>query len=173
MTRGLTSTTTTATKMSQITSHYFLFATLALCSLACQVQLAQSYYLLPEASLASALNNGNDDNDSIIIIMKKPSISESNSDGSSTSLRDSLQNLAAELGDANSLNSLDGISSQHSSPSSSSSSVATHRKTPISASEHQKNIQNDKYGVLKEAIFTTNNHLGHKNPPKFGSEEVY
>lgn len=43
----------------------------------------------------------------------------------------------------------------------------------ISPAEHARRIHNDGYGILKEATFTTNNHLGEKGVPKFGSDEAF
>lgn len=39
--------------------------------------------------------------------------------------------------------------------------------------EHTRRILDDKFGIMKESIFTTNNHLGLKGVPKFGSDEVF
>lgn len=42
-----------------------------------------------------------------------------------------------------------------------------------SSAEQRKTIAEDKLGILKLSIFSTNNHMGDKRPPKFGSEEEY
>lgn len=43
----------------------------------------------------------------------------------------------------------------------------------VSPAEHARRILNDGFGILKEATFTTNNHLGNKGVPKFGSDETF
>lgn len=39
--------------------------------------------------------------------------------------------------------------------------------------QHLRNIMEDNFGILKESKFTTNNHLGLKGAPKFGSDESF
>lgn len=39
--------------------------------------------------------------------------------------------------------------------------------------EHTRNILDDSFGIRRDSIFTTNNHLGSKGTPKFGSEEQF
>lgn len=47
------------------------------------------------------------------------------------------------------------------------------KQAQISASDHARRILDDKFGIMKESIFTTNNHLGNKGVPKFGSDEDF
>lgn len=44
---------------------------------------------------------------------------------------------------------------------------------PVDLAEHRRRILNDDFNIRRDSIFTTNNHLGHKEPPKFGSEEQF
>lgn len=49
----------------------------------------------------------------------------------------------------------------------------TSAKSTTNLDNHNQRILDDKFGIMKESIFTTNNHLGYKGVPKFGSEEEY
>lgn len=40
-------------------------------------------------------------------------------------------------------------------------------------SEHARNILDDSFGIRRDSIFSSNNHLGLKGVPKFGSEEQF
>lgn len=44
---------------------------------------------------------------------------------------------------------------------------------PEATSGHQRRVLDDEFGVRRESLFTTNNHLGLKGAPKFGSDEEY
>lgn len=43
----------------------------------------------------------------------------------------------------------------------------------VTVGEHERRVTNDGFGILRESVFTTNNHLGLKGVPKFGSDEEY
>lgn len=47
------------------------------------------------------------------------------------------------------------------------------RRPNVNTQEHARRILDDRFGIMKESIFTTNNHLGLKGVPKFGSDEEY
>lgn len=43
----------------------------------------------------------------------------------------------------------------------------------ISKQAHERKILDDAFEIIKESKFSTNNHLGSKGVPKFGSEQDY
>lgn len=47
------------------------------------------------------------------------------------------------------------------------------RRLPNNIGEHARRVIDDKFGIMRDSIFTTNNHLGLKGVPKFGSDEEY
>lgn len=46
-------------------------------------------------------------------------------------------------------------------------------RQPANMNEHARNILDDTLGIRRDSIFTTNNHLGLKGVPKFGSDEQF
>lgn len=48
---------------------------------------------------------------------------------------------------------------------------ADNSRRPMNLKEHQRNILDDTLNIRRDSIFTTNNHLGFKAPPKFGSDD--
>lgn len=58
----------------------------------------------------------------------------------------------------------------------SASSTADRSLGPLNqgnVNEHARRIMDDRFGIIKESVFSTNNHLGLKGVPKFGSDEEY
>lgn len=47
------------------------------------------------------------------------------------------------------------------------------RQQRLAREPHARRILDDKFGIIKESTFTTNNHLGLKGVPRAGSEEEY
>lgn len=46
-------------------------------------------------------------------------------------------------------------------------------RPPVNMEQHRLKIINDDFGILREAKITSNNHLGYKGMPKFGSDEQF
>lgn len=46
-------------------------------------------------------------------------------------------------------------------------------RRPANLNEHARNILDDSFGIRRDSVFTTNNHLGLKGVPKFGSDEQF
>jgi len=93
----------------------------------------------------------------IMIIMKKPPQDED------ISARSNKNQMESELdGGVRFNNLIDNTSQQQ----------PIHRR-PVNMDEHARGVLDDKFGIMRESIFTTNNHLGFKGVPKFGSEEEY
>lgn len=44
---------------------------------------------------------------------------------------------------------------------------------PSNLNQHARRILDDSFGIMNESKFSTNNHIGFKGVPKFGSEEEY
>lgn len=105
--------------------------------------------------------------DKIVIIVKQP-VSDAEpaplkaglgGDSGSSGQQD-LQNVANHL-------ELDPSNQQQ------QQQVAASRRPKIDMSEHARRIMDDQFGIRRESLFSTNNHLGLKGVPKFGTEEEY
>lgn len=47
------------------------------------------------------------------------------------------------------------------------------QRQPQDQQQHNRRILNDAFGILSKSVFSSNNHLGQKEVPKWGSEEEY
>lgn len=116
----------------------------------------------------------------IMILMKKPMSESADSDvmsadnGNSNNLLLTSQPQQTML--VGGANEAIGIQkpSQYSQPGDSNlQSLNSIRRPNVNMQEHARRILDDKFGIMKESIFTTNNHLGLKGVPKLGSDEEY
>lgn len=102
----------------------------------------------------------------IMILMKKP-LSESTLDSDDININNENNNLN------NLLLTSPPQQEQQQQTASLPSASNLNRRPNVNMQEHARRILDDKFGIMKESMFTTNNHLGLKGVPKFGSEEEY
>lgn len=116
----------------------------------------------------------------IMILMKKPSSKSVDSDvmnadngNSNNLLLTSQPQQTMLLGGANEAIGLQKPSQYSQSGDSNLQSLNSIIRPNANSQEHARRVLDDKFGIMKESIFTTNNHLGLKGVPKFGSDEEY
>lgn len=112
-------------------------------------------------------SSGSDQDDKVMILVKKPSsyLEAADSQGAD---RDNLGGGALNLALRNYIN---GQAS--SAPLARDLRERSAQRPLVTVGEHERRVNNDGFGILRESVFTTNNHLGLKGVPKFGSDEEY
>lgn len=131
----------------------------------------------------SATTGVDDEGDKIMILMKKPPLYASDLQDSDLDSNQALSSIGNGNNNNNNkelklLKAITGnTDTDQAWPSKTSLNQRSNQaqgelRSPLEGN-HGRDLLNDKFGILRDSIFTTNNHLGFKGVPKFGSDEVY
>lgn len=130
------------------------------------------YSSKPNYDLKRKRWHAQDENEKFMILMNRPS---NYLDLATPNRESDLQQEGSSLNSAL-MNYISGQQQQQAaSPSmmAKDAPAAGPKRPLVNIGEHARRVMDDKFGIMRDSIFTTNNHLGLKGVPKFGSDEEY